>query len=92
LITNREYGRYFVYSRVWPLVLQNMELARSQSGAAGHRARSLLARSDPIMDWVSIASGFGMAAARCETAESFDSAFARAMTETGPSLIEAVIG
>jgi acetolactate synthase-1/2/3 large subunit len=44
------------------------------------------------MDWVSIASGFGMAAARCETAESFDSAFARAMTETGPSLIEAVIG
>ena len=70
----------------------NMELARTQSGAAGHRARSLLALTDPTMDWVSIASGFGMAAARCETAESFDSAFARAMTETGPSFIEAVIG
>jgi thiamine pyrophosphate-dependent acetolactate synthase large subunit-like protein len=42
-------------------------------------------------DWVSIASGFGMAAARCETAESFDTVFARSMTETGPSFIEAVI-
>jgi acetolactate synthase-1/2/3 large subunit len=70
----------------------NMELARTQSGAAGHRARSLLALTDPTMDWVSIASGFGMSASRCETAESFDFAFARAMTETGPSFIEAVIG
>jgi acetolactate synthase-1/2/3 large subunit len=69
----------------------NMELARTQSGAAGHRARSLLALTDPTLDWVSIASGFGMAAVRCETAESFDSVFARSMTEAGPSFIEAVI-
>jgi hypothetical protein len=32
-----------------------------------------------------------MAAVRCETAESFDSVFARSMTEAGPSFIEAVI-
>jgi acetolactate synthase-1/2/3 large subunit len=68
-----------------------IELARTQSGAAGDRARSLLELTNPTMDWMSIATGFGMRATRCETAESFDSAFARSMTETGPRLIEAVI-
>jgi acetolactate synthase-1/2/3 large subunit len=69
----------------------DMELARTQAGAAGSRARSLLALTDPTMDWVSIASGFGVRSTRCETAESFDSAFASSMTERGPSFIEAVI-
>lgn len=69
----------------------NIELTRTQSGAADRRARSLLALTDPAMDWVSIASGFGIPATRCAAAESFDSAFARAMAEAGPSLIEAVI-
>jgi acetolactate synthase-1/2/3 large subunit len=68
-----------------------MELARTQSGAAGNRARSLLELTNPAMDWLSIATGFGMRATRCETADSFDSAFARSMMETGPSFIEAVI-
>jgi acetolactate synthase-1/2/3 large subunit len=69
----------------------NMELARTQSGAAGDRARSLLELSNPAMDWVSIASGFGMRASRCDTTESFDSAFAQSMSDAGPSLIEAVV-
>jgi acetolactate synthase-1/2/3 large subunit len=69
----------------------NMELARTLSGAAGIRARSLLELTNPAMEWVSIASGFGMRAIRCDTAESFDSAFARSMSEAGPSLIEALI-
>lgn len=69
----------------------NMELARTQSGAAGGRARSLLELTNPCMDWVSIAAGFGMRATRCDSAESFDSAFARAMSEPGPSLIEALM-
>jgi acetolactate synthase-1/2/3 large subunit len=68
-----------------------IELARTQSGAAGDRARSLLELTHPTMDWMSLSTGFGMRATRCETAESFDSAFARSMTETGPRLIEAVI-
>src|SRR5258708_38897125 len=70
----------------------NMELARTQSGAAGHRARSLLALTDPTMEWVSVASGFGVPATRCDTSESCDSAFARALTGMGPRFIEAVIG
>jgi acetolactate synthase I/II/III large subunit len=69
----------------------NIELARTLSGAPGNRARSLLELTDPAMDWVSIASGFGMRATRCETAESFDSAFAQSMSEAGPSLIEALV-
>jgi len=69
----------------------DMELSRTQSGAAAGRARSLLELTHPTMDWVSIASGFGMRATRCETAESFDSAFARSMSEVGPSFIEALI-
>ncbi len=69
----------------------DMELARTQSGGAGSRARSLLSLTDPTMDWVSIASGFGVRSSRCETAESFDAAFARSMTQSGPSFIEAVI-
>ena len=59
----------------------NMELARTQSGPAGSRARSLLELTNPAMDWVSIASGFGMRATRCDTAESFDSALARSMSQ-----------
>jgi acetolactate synthase I/II/III large subunit len=69
----------------------DMELARTQSAAAGTRARSLLALTDPTLDWVTIAAGFGMRSTRCETAESFDSAFASAVGAAGPSLIEAVI-
>jgi acetolactate synthase-1/2/3 large subunit len=69
----------------------DMELARTLSGVAGNRARSLLSLTNPTMDWVSIASGFGVRSTRCESAESFDSAFASSMAEEGPSFIEAVI-
>jgi acetolactate synthase-1/2/3 large subunit len=34
----------------------------------------------------------GLASVRCETAESFDVAFAAAMAQKGPSLIEATLG
>lgn len=69
----------------------DMELARTHAGAAGNRARSLLSLGNPTLDWASIAAGFGMRSSRCETAESFDSAFASSMATMGPSLIEAVI-
>ena len=42
-------------------------------------------------DWVSYAKGLGVPGTRCETAETFDAAFARAMAEPGPKLIEAVV-
>ena len=70
----------------------NIELARTKAGNAGPQARRLLDLGDPRMDWVSMANGFGMSATRCETAEGFDEALAKALAKGGPQLIEAVLG
>ena len=69
----------------------NIEFARTKSGDQGPQARRLFALDDPSLDWTALAHGFGMPAARCETAESFDAELARAVAAKGPALIEAVI-
>lgn len=69
----------------------DIELKRTRSGEAGSAARRLLDLSAPVMDWVALAAGFGVAGVRVDTAEGFDAAFARAMAEPGPVLIEAVL-
>jgi acetolactate synthase-1/2/3 large subunit len=43
------------------------------------------------MDWVAIASGMGMKAISCDTAEAFDAAMAEAMTQKGPRMIVAAL-
>jgi acetolactate synthase-1/2/3 large subunit len=68
-----------------------IELGRTGAGAPGPAASTLLGLGDPAIDWVSLAKGMGLPGTRCETAEAFDAAFARAMAEPGPKLIEAVI-
>jgi acetolactate synthase-1/2/3 large subunit len=68
-----------------------IELGRTGAGAPGPAATKLLGLGDPAIDWVSLAKGLGVPGVRCETAEAFDAAFARAMAEPGPRLIEAVI-
>jgi acetolactate synthase-1/2/3 large subunit len=68
-----------------------IELARTGAGPAGPSASSLLSLGDPAIDWVNLAKGFGLPAERSSTAEEFDAAFARAMAEPGPRLIEAQI-
>ncbi|MGH6957407.1 MAG: thiamine pyrophosphate-dependent enzyme, partial [Caulobacteraceae bacterium] len=69
----------------------SVELGRTGAGAPGPAASKLLGLGDPSLDWVSLAKGMGVPGVRCETAEAFDAAFARAMTEPGPKLIEAAI-
>jgi acetolactate synthase-1/2/3 large subunit len=69
-----------------------VELARTGAGAPGKAAASLLDLGSPRIDWVKLASGLGLAAVRCETAEGFDAAFAGAMGQRGPSLIEVALG
>jgi acetolactate synthase-1/2/3 large subunit len=69
----------------------SIELGRTGAGEAGPAASKLLGLGDPSIDWVSLAKGLGVPGARCETAEAFDAAFARAMSEPGPKLIEAAI-
>ena len=69
----------------------SIELNRTGAGKPGAAAASLLDLGDPQLDWRALATGMGMAAVRCETAESFDAALAGAMTQKGPILIEAVL-
>ena len=71
-----------------------MEMERTGAAAAGDisGAQALLEIGDPRLDWTALARGFGLPAERAEDAAGFDRAFARAMAEPGPRLIEAVIG
>ena len=69
-----------------------VELIRTGAGAPGAAAASLLDLGDPRLDWLALASGMGVPAVRCVTAEWFDATFAAAMGQTGPLLIEVALG
>jgi acetolactate synthase-1/2/3 large subunit len=69
----------------------NIELARVGVDNPGLRARSLFDLHDPTLDWVKLAEGMGVEAARAETTERFADLFSSAMKTRGPRLIEAVI-
>lgn len=69
----------------------NIELQRVGVANAGPKALSLLDLKRPNLDWVALAQGMGVQAARAETVEAFREAFAAAITGNGPRLIEAMI-
>jgi acetolactate synthase-1/2/3 large subunit len=69
----------------------NIEMGRTGAGNPGPSASKLLDLGDPKIDWAPMARGMGVDAVRCETAEQFEAAFARAMAEPGPHFIEAAI-
>jgi acetolactate synthase-1/2/3 large subunit len=68
----------------------NIELMRV-GATAGPGALSMLDLGNPALDWVQLAGGMGVEAVRVDTLEAFDDAFAVAMRERGPRLIEAVL-
>lgn len=68
-----------------------MELQRVGAESDGARAGSLLDLSTPDMDFVKIAEGLGVPATRAGTAEELAEAFANALAEPGPHLIEAMV-
>jgi acetolactate synthase-1/2/3 large subunit len=68
-----------------------VELARTGAGEPGPSAASLLDLGSPRIDWISLATGLGLPAVRCDSAESFDKAFAGAMAQRGPMFIEAAL-
>ena len=47
--------------------------------------------ADPAPNWIKLAEGFGVQAARAATADEFIREFGAAMREPGPRLIEAVL-
>lgn len=69
----------------------NQELHMVQAASGGNRARSLLDLHDPSLDWVRLAEGMGVSAVRARTTQAFAAAFAAALGQPGPHLIEAVI-
>jgi acetolactate synthase-1/2/3 large subunit len=66
----------------------NIELQRVGAEAAGERAASLLDISRPDLDFVSLATGMGVPAARVQTAEELCHELSRAFSQRGPYLIE----
>jgi acetolactate synthase-1/2/3 large subunit len=58
---------------------------------AGPGASSMLDIADPALDWVRLAAGMGVEAVRVDTLEAFDAAFAAAMRQRGPRLIEVLL-
>jgi acetolactate synthase-1/2/3 large subunit len=67
-----------------------MELDRAVPGA-GPTARKLLELAPPTLDFTAIAGGMGVPAQRATTAAEFAAALGRALAESGPHLIEAVL-
>jgi acetolactate synthase-1/2/3 large subunit len=68
-----------------------IELMRVGASGAGPKAQSLLDLSNPAMDFVAIAEGFGVPATRATTAEELATQFSAAIAEPGPHLIDVVL-
>ncbi|MCB1675764.1 MAG: acetolactate synthase large subunit [Halioglobus sp.] len=72
-----------------------LELEFSRTGARGGRpgpkAASTLAIGSPDMDFVAIAQGLGVQAARATTCEEFNRLFEEAVQAKGPRLIDALV-
>jgi acetolactate synthase-1/2/3 large subunit len=66
-------------------------MRRTGAGAVGPRADEMIDLGRPAPDWVKLAEGLGVQAARASTAEDFIGEFGAAMREPGPRLIEAIL-
>jgi acetolactate synthase-1/2/3 large subunit len=68
-----------------------VELARMGLGDPGPRARDLLGIARPELDFVRIAEGMGVPAARATSAEELHTRLAEAFAAPGPRLVEAAV-
>jgi acetolactate synthase I/II/III large subunit len=68
-----------------------IELMRVGASATGAKAQSLLDLSNPDIDFVAIAEGFGVPAKRATTAEELATQFSTAVAAPGPHLIDAMM-
>ncbi len=67
------------------------ELKAVGAAAPGGNARRMLDLDNPALDWVQIANGMGVEAAKAHTAEGLSDLLATALSRKGPFLIEALI-
>ena len=69
----------------------DIEMQRTGAGPVGPRADQMMDLTHPAPDWIKLAEGFGVRAARATTSDEFIREFGAAMREPGPVLIEAVL-
>lgn len=69
----------------------DVEYHRLGVNSVGDKAASLFSLSNPDIDWVSLARGYGVPGARASTAEGFIQALEEGMRTEGPYLIEAEV-
>jgi acetolactate synthase I/II/III large subunit len=67
-----------------------IEMGRTGAGEISRRANQMIDIGRPDLDWVRLAEGMGVEAARATTADEFMAQFAAAVKQSGPVLIEAV--
>jgi acetolactate synthase-1/2/3 large subunit len=70
----------------------NVEMSRVQAKSPGRKAGALLGLSDPDLDFVHLARGLGVDAIRVTSAEECAAALERRAVQSGPFLIDAVLG
>ncbi len=68
-----------------------VEFMRVGAVNPGRKAMDMMELNRPDLDWVAMAQGMGVDAARATTAEEFNTALAAALANPGPNLIEAVL-
>jgi acetolactate synthase-1/2/3 large subunit len=66
------------------------ELAAMGVNEVGRNAQRMFDVDEPQLDWVSLAKGHGVASVRVMDMAGFNAAFAEAMGQRGPRLIEVV--
>ena len=82
---------------VTTVILSNRQYAillgeyRNVGANPGRTALDMLDLGNPDLDWIAIAAGMGVEAARAETMETFADLFEQANSRPGPFLIELVI-
>jgi acetolactate synthase-1/2/3 large subunit len=68
-----------------------MELSRSGIEPYGPNARALTELTNPPIDWVKVAQGFGVPGVTVSTAEDLVREMGKALAEPGPHLIEMLL-
>ncbi len=68
-----------------------LECLRAGYKTLGDEAKSLMNLDKPTLDWVNLSRGMGVPAAAVNTAEAFIAEFKKALKESGPFLIEAIL-
>lgn len=67
------------------------EFANVGAGEPGPRATGMLSLDNPTLDWVALATGMGMPAARVDSLSALHARLGQCLEESGPSLIEVIL-